>query len=410
MSALNIILCPQCGAEVPLSEAVSHPIREQLEREFETKRRQNQAALTEREQKLRESQAALEQRQRDLQMEIDQRLAAQKQSALAEAAQQAQEMVALEMKDLQARVAEQKQQLDAAQKAELDLRKRQRELEARRQTLELEAARQLDAERANIREEAIKTAAETERLKRAEKEKLIGDLQREILNLKQKAEQGSMQLQGEVLELDLESRLVAQFPHDDIEPIAKGQRGADLLHRVQTNTGHGCGAILWEAKRAKNWSSNWLAKLKEDQRDAKAEVAVLVSQTLPQEVRGFGLVDGVWVCSFESMIPLAVALRQGLVNAAMVRLSEAGRQGKMEQLYQFLTSVEFRQQVEGVVEAFKTMREDLEAERRALQKHWARREKQLEQAIMHTATLYGGVQGIVGQNALPDIQTLKLEL
>ncbi len=141
---------------------------------------------------------------------------------------------------------------------------------------------------------------------------------------------------------------------------------------------------------------------------AKADLALLVTQTLPQEVRGFGLMDGVWVCDFATVIPLAVALRQGLITAAVARQAEVGRQGKMEQLYQFLTSVEFRQRIEGVVEAFKSLREDLEAEKRALQKHWARREKQIEQALTHTAMLYGGVQGIVGQNALPDIAPLQL--
>ena len=141
---------------------------------------------------------------------------------------------------------------------------------------------------------------------------------------------------------------------------------------------------------------------------AKADLALLVTQTLPQEVRGFGLMDGVWVCDFAIVIPLAVALRQGLITAAVARQAEVGRQGKMEQLYQFLTSVEFRQRIEGVLEAFKSLREDLEAEKRALQKHWARREKQLEQALTHTAMLYGGVQGIVGQNALPDIAPLQL--
>lgn len=403
------ITCPKCGAEVPLSDAVSHRVREELSREFEGKRHEVEAALSAREQKLQHAQTELQQRERTLQSEIDRRLAAQKQQVLAEATQDAQNKLGVEMKDLQRRVAEQKQQLEAGRAAELDLRKRQRELEDQRQTFDLQVARQIDAERAKIREEAHRSATEAERLKLAEKEKVIGDLQREIQNLKQKAEQGSMQLQGEVLELDLEERLRAQFPHDGIEEVAKGQRGADVLQRVRTNVGQPCGSILWEAKRAKNWGGAWIAKLKEDQREAKAELAVLVSQTLPEEIHRFGLIDNIWVCDFATIIPLAVALRQGLVAAAMARQAELGRQGKMEQLYQFLTSVEFRQRVEGVVESFKALRDDLEAEKRALQKHWARREKQLDQAISHTALIYGGIQGIVGQNALPEIPVLQLE-
>ncbi len=402
------ITCPKCGAELPLSEAVSHRVREQLARDFEAKRREQDAALTAREEKLREAHAALETQQRSVQSEVEARLADQKQQLLAAARQQAQDKLALEMQDLQSRLSEQKEQLTAARAAELDLRKRQRELEAAKEAIELEVARKLDIERARIREEAGKSAAEAERLRLAEKEKVISDLQREIQNLKQKAEQGSIQLQGVVLEIDLEERLQEQFPSDRIEAVANGQRGADLLQRVLTNAGLHCGSILWEAKRARNWGREWIAKFKEDQRDAKADVAVIVSQVLPPEVRGFGFIEGVWVCDPATVVPLALALRWGLVTAAVARQAEVGRQGKMEQLYQFLTSVEFRQRIEGVVEAFKSLREDLEAEKRALQKHWARREKQLEQALTHTAMLYGGVQGIVGQNALPDIAPLQL--
>lgn len=368
----NTIACPQCGAEIPFSEAVSHRIREDLARDFES------------------------------------RLAAKKQQLLAQAKRQAQEKLALEMKDLESRVAEQKKELETARAAELGLRRKQRQLEDQKQALELDVARKLDAERARIREDAGKAAAEAERLKLAEKEKVISDLQREIQNLKQKAEQGSMQLQGEVLELDIEGRLSGQFPGDEIAPVDKGRRGADILQRVLTNTGHDCGTILWETKRTKNWGRDWPAKLKEDQRAAKADLAVIVTQALPPDMCGFGPVDGVWVCDYAMVAPLAVALRQGLISVAVARQAESGRQGKKEQLYEFLTSVEFRQRVEGVVEAFKAMCEDLEAEKRALAKHWGRREKQIEQAILHTAMLYGGIQGIVGENALPDIAPLQL--
>jgi hypothetical protein len=377
--------------------------------EFAAKVAAQQKSFGERERHLREQQTQLEQAWLSLDSELAKRLAEEKAKLIAAARQQAQGQISVEIQDLRHQLAEREQKLVEAQQAELALRKQQRELAAQKQALELEVARQIDRERAAIAEQAKAQATEEQRLRLSEKEKLIADLQKQIDVLKQKAGQGSVQLQGEVLELDLESRLRDQFSADALESVAKGQRGADVLQRVRTNTGHDCGVILWEAKRAKNWSGGWIAKLKEDQREAKAELAALISQTLPQDVRGFGFVDGVWVCDFNSMIPLAVALRQGLVSAAMARVSEVGRQGKMEQLYQFLTSIEFRQRVEGVVEAFKTMREDLEAEKRALTKHWGRREKQLDQAVGHTAMLYGSVQGIVGHNALPDIVPLQLE-
>ncbi len=403
------ITCPKCGAEVPLSEGVSHRIREQLAGELEARRKELDEALSAREKKLRKCEEALEKQRTSLDNEIEARLAARRKELLADAARQAEEKLGAEMKDLEERLQEQSKKLGAARQAELKLRKQQRELEEAKESLELEVARKLDEERGKIRDGAMKAAAEAERLKLAEKEKLISDLQKEIERLKQKAAQGPVQTQGEGLELDLEARLVATYPADEVEPVAKGQRGADLLQRVRTSHGHACGTILWETKRARNWGDNWIAKLKDDQRAARADIAVLVSQCLPENISGFGQVDGVWVCDYPTMVSLAAALRHGLILAAVARQAEVGRQGKMEQLYRYLTSVEFRQRVEGIVEAFKTMRDDLESEKRALQKHWARREKQLEKAVCHTAGLYGGVQGIVGQDSLPDIAPLQLE-
>ncbi|MHB1308673.1 MAG: DUF2130 domain-containing protein [Limisphaerales bacterium] len=402
------IVCPACGAEIPLSEAVSHRLREELTRDFEQKQRVRDAAMVDREEKLRTQLEALEKQRVTLDEELRKRLEAERRKLTAEARQQAQDQMGVEMKDLTARLAEQRAQLEAARTAELDFRKRQRELEEQKASMQLEVQRRLDSERAKMAEELRAQAADAERLHLAEKEKVITDLQQQIGLLKQRAEQGSMQLQGEVLELDLEERLRTAFPLDAIESVATGQRGGDVRHRVRTNLGQECGVILWEAKRTRHWGREWPAKLKQDQRSEKADLAVIVSQALPAEIRGFGLLDGVWVCDYACAPPLAAALRHALVQAAMARQSEVGRHGKMEELYTYLTSLEFRQRIEGVVDAFKSLREDLEAEKRALQKHWARREKQLDQAITHTAMLYGGVQGIVGQTALPDIQPLQL--
>jgi hypothetical protein len=402
------ITCPKCGAEVPLSEAVSHRIREQLAREFEIKRREQDEALTTREGKLRESEAALEKQQRALQQEIERRLAAHKKDLLAEAARQAQNKLALEMKDLQSRLAEQKQQLDTARAAELNLRKRQRELEDAKQALELEVARKLDEERGKIHETAKLQATEEQRLRLAEKEKLIGDLQKQIDTLKQKAEQGSMQLQGETLELALEDELREAFPSDEVVEVKKGQRGADLLQRVQTNTGFDCGRILWEAKRAKNWSADWTEKLKADQREAKAELAVIVATNPPEGVRGIGQHDGVWVCEPPFAVALATALRQGLIHTAAQRVQQANRADKMAALYEHLCGVEFRQHIEALVESFLALQEQLAAEQRAFARQWKEREEQLRKAITHTAALYGGIQGIAGREALPEIKRLAL--
>lgn len=405
----NIITCPNCKTEIPLTDAMAHQVREQMEKEFAVRQRQLQETVAAREKAVADQAKALEQAQQGIDRQIADRLAAERKKLHAEAQEQAKQDLKVEMQDLRTQLHDRQEKLAAAQNAELELRKRQRELEDRAKDLELEVARKLDAERESIRKQAAETATEAERLKVAEKEKLINDLQGQISMLKQKAEQGSMQLQGEVLELDLESQLKATFIHDQVEAVSKGVRGADVQHSVCTNTGHPCGMILWETKRTKNWSGGWTDKLKEDMRAAKAELAVLVTQILPDGVKHFGPVDGVWVCDYASALPLAVALRSGLVNAAVARLAETGKAGKMEELYGYLCSHEFRQHVEAVVESFVTMQEDLQRERRAMDKAWSAREKQIARAIQHTAQLYGSIQGIAGQAALPEIKTLQLE-
>lgn len=338
-----------------------------------------------------------------------QRLAEEKGKAKEEAVRVVEERAGMELRELRETLKEREEKLKAAQGVELALRKQQRALEAREKELELEVVRQLDQERQKIGEDAKKQALEQERLKLSEKEKVIEDLKKQLTVAQQKAEQGSMQLQGEVLELDLEARLGAAFPFDVIEPVAKGVRGGDAVQRVQTNTGGVCGAILWEAKRTKNWSAQWPGKLKEDQRAVQAEVAILVTQAMPTEIRGFGQVDGVWVCDYESALPLASALRQGLVGMAAARQAQAGKAGKMEQLYDYLAGTEFRHGIEAVVETFVALQSDLDKERRAMERIWKSREKQIERAITGTASLYGGVQGIVGQGTLPGIKSLDLE-
>jgi hypothetical protein len=314
----------------------------------------------------------------------------------------------IEMQDLRDQLTDQQKKLANAQKAELALGKQQREIDQRAQTLDLEVARKLCVSKDAIRKEAAEAATEAERLKLAEKEKVISDLQQQISLLKKKAEQGSMQLQGEVLELDVERQLTEAFPQDQINRVGKGVKGGDIHQRVLTNTGHDCGTIVWEAKRTKNWSASWIAKLKEDQRAAKAELAVIVSQVIPSELRHFGYLQGVWVCDFASAVPLAAALRQGLLLAAIVGLAEAGKACKMEKVYTYVCGIEFRQHVEAVVESFVTMQNDLLKERRAMEKVWEAREKQLGRALQHTAQLYGGIQGIVGQAALSKIKSLEL--
>jgi hypothetical protein len=243
----------------------------------------------------------------------------------------------------------------------------------------------------------------------AEKEEQIASMQRQVEELKRKAEQGSQQLQGEVQELALEATLRAKFPRDVIEPVPKGEFGGDILQRVIGPLNQHCGAILWESKRTKNWTDTWLAKLREDLRKAKADIALIISNTLPKGVHAFDHIDGVWVTEPRCAIPVALVLRQSLIEIAAVRLAGEGQHTKMEIMYQYLTGPRFRQRLEAIVEKFSDMQEDLDKERKAMTRLSAKREEQIRGVIEATAGMYGDLQGIAGK-ALKEIDGIALPL
>ena len=308
---------------------------------------------------------------------------------------------------LQQQVRDQDEKLKTATARELKLLQDKRDLETRAEQLDLEVARKIEDERKSIASEIAARKDEEHRLREAEKDHKISDLIKQIEDLKRRAEQGSQQTQGEVQELELEKMLCAEFPHDALNEISKGIRGADCMQEVFTPGGQSCGKILWESKRTKNWNNAWVDKLKEDQREAKADIAVIVSQAMPEGLRHVGHLGGIWVCDFASAVGMAYILRAGLVQVAIARASVVGKNEKMEMLYEYLSGAEFRHAVQGVIEAFTQMRDDLESEKRAAERLWAKREKQSTKAIVNMARMYGGIQGIVGK-ALPAIPALEL--
>jgi hypothetical protein len=258
-----------------------------------------------------------------------------------------------------------------------------------------------------VREQALKEMDEQHRLKLLEKEQQVETLRRQIEDLKRSAEQGSQQMQGEVLEVALEELLKSLFPTDSIDPVPKGVRGADVIQHVFDDNGMDCGLILWESKRTKHWSKDWLPKLRDDLRTVGASRSIIVSEQLPEHVRHFGQIDGVWVACWACVQPVAVMLREGLVGVAKSRRALDGQHSKMEIVYNYLVGQDFYNRVSGVVEAFMTMRQELEAEKRALTTCWKKREKQLERVLLSTSGLYGDLQGIIG-STLPEIKSMSL--
>lgn len=401
------VKCPACGHEFPLSEAVLGSLREGVRKEFSADVIKREQSLDQKLSELRVREEQLRKQAVDLDTEVQKQLQTRLRETEARVRKQAEDSLAVKFKDLEAQLGEKAGALKAAQEQELELRREQRRLKEERDAFELEMARKLDAERTALRQQVTEQLGEQNRLKLAEREKIIEDLRREMEALQRKATQGSQQTQGEVLELDFAASLAAAFPADKVEEVSKGVRGADVSQLVISPTGRSCGTILYENKRTKNWSDAWVPKLKEDMRNAKAELGVIVTETLPEGVKRFGLVDGVWVTDLASALPLAISLRWSLQQLTVAKLVKEGAQEKSAMLYAYLTGAEFRHRVEGVIEAFTTMKEDLEAEKRALTKHWAKREKQLSQVVENMASMYGDIQGISG-NALQKIEALSL--
>ncbi len=409
------ITCPNCKTEIKLTESLAAPLLAATKQEFEKRLAQKDADIVKREATLREQEAALTKAKEAIDDQVAEKLKQERSKIAAEEAKKAKlvsaneiEQKTKEINELAEVLKQRDVKLAEAQQAQADLIRKQRELDDAKRELELTVEKRIQEGLAATREQARKEVEEQQKLKVAEKEQTILAMQKQIEELKRRAEQGSQQLQGEVQELELENLLRSKFPFDTIEPVPKGEFGGDALQRVVSPGGQACGTILWESKRTKNWSDGWLTKLREDQRTAKAEIAVLVTQVLPKGVESFDVVDGVWVTSPRTAMPVAVVLRQSLMEIAMARQASEGQQTKTEMVYQYLTGPRFRHRVEAIVEAFSSMQEDLDKERKAIMKQWAKREEQIERVMGATVGMYGDLQGIAGKS-LQEIEGLSLE-
>jgi len=409
------ITCPSCKTEIKLTESLAAPLIETTRRDYEQRLAQKEAESAKREAGIREREAALSKAKETLDEQVAEKLKVECTRIAAEESKKAKLALAndLEQKsknlvELQEVLKQRDEKLAEAQKAQADLLRKQRELDDAKRELDLTIEKRVQAGLTATREQAKKEAEDALKFKVMEKEQTISSMQKQIEELKRKAEQGSQQLQGEVQELELESLLSTKFPLDQITPVAKGEFGGDVLQRVSSPLGQVCGTILWESKRTKNWSDGWLVKLREDQRQAKADLAIIVSQALPKEVDTFDLLEGVWVTHPKEALPLAMALRQGLMEIAATKQATEGQQTKMEMVYDYLMGPRFRQRVQAIVEAFSTMQEDLDKERKVIMKQWAKREEQIGRVMQATVGMYGDLQGIAGKT-LQEIEGLELK-
>lgn len=408
------ITCPNCKTEIKLTESLAAPLIESTRRDFENRLALKDSDIAKKEAALKDREEAVAKAKQAIDDQVAEKLVEERAKIVSEESKKAKlalqsdlDQKARELAELQDVLTQRNAKLAEAQQEQANLLRQKRELDDAKRELELTVEKRVQDGLSATREQAKKEAEESLKLKVMEAEQTIASMQKQIEDLKRKAEQGSQQLQGEVQELELEALLKAKFPRDTIEPVPKGEHGGDALQRVLGPLGQVCGTILWESKRTKNWSDGWLVKLRDDQRTAKADIAIIVSQILPKGVESFDLVDGIWVTNTKSVISVAVALRHSLIEVASARQALEGQQTKTEMVYQYLTGPRFRHRVEAIVEAFSSMQEDLDKEKKAIIKQWAKREEQIDRVMQATAGMYGDLQGIAGKS-IKEIEGLEM--
>lgn len=379
----NEIKCPKCGNAITLNEIMSGELSAKVE--------------TEKERLRQELMNWKKQREEEFQKEIRQT----EETVKAKASEDLQKRLQM----LEEEAKQKAEQLSALQKKELDMLRLQNEMQQKLKDIDIEKEKYFLEKAREIEEAAIKKESFLFDLKMKEKELQLESMKKTIDDLKRKSEQGSMQVQGEAQELLLEATLREHFPVDIIEEVGKGAEGADCIQVIRSAQGRECGKIIYESKRTKGWSNGWIEKLKTDMRSRGAEVAVLVTQAFPKDMIRFGEKDGVWICNFNEVTGVAHLLRMGILRVYESQKAQENKGDKMQMLYDYLTGVEFRGQVEAIAEGFLSMKKNINRERMQMEKIWKEREKQLEKVLINTTALYGSVKGIAGAS-IADIPAL----
>ncbi len=405
-SKFEDIQCPQCNARIPIGKALEQQLTEVAERDVNDRLRVKEEALKAEKQEFERLKISMESR---IAESVEQGMKKEKHDIEQRAERKAKEDAAAELKHYQEQAQEKDKKIAELTGQEFRLRKEREQLEEEKRSSALNIQRQLDEEREKVRTQALKDAADEHRLKDEEKDRKFRDILRINEDLKRKIEQGSQQAQGEAQELNLEEKLPIAFPHDVIEPVPKGVKGADILMKVfDVARGETCGIIAIESKRTKTWSDGWIDKLKEDQRDVQAEFGVIITTTLPNGVQNFDRKSGVWISNEESSIGLLTVLREQLIQVARIKASAVGKSEKMEILYRYLTGTQFKQRVEAIVESYTQMQTQLNKERSVYAKLWASREKQVQTIMLNMAGMYGDFHVMVG-SSLQAIPLLEME-
>lgn len=403
----STIKCPKCDHAFALTDTLAAPMIERVKQDYEKKLEEQQAEVEAQHVQLKLDRETLGKEQKALERRVEEELAKKIEDVKAEQYERAQRSLKQELDkkdqdhaDISDLLKNTQEKLSESQKKEAEFTAREREFEAKQRAMDLEIQKAISS---GLNTEMEKFKTEQDQVRNLElreyKEREQAQL-RTIEDLKRKLEQGSQQTQGEVLELELEDVLRRQFPYDNIEPVSKGVRGGDIIQHVRSPNGSDCGKILWETKRAKAWSGSWIPKIKQDQRDADADISIVMSEITPKEIDGFGEIDSVWITSFRSAIPLAQALRRSLMEVSRAKIVREGQASKAELIYDYLTGPQFKQRVQASLEMTKGLQEALTKEKRASHRNWALRQKQIDQINESMAGMHGDLMGIAGRSML----------
>ena len=388
--------CPQCHHVFDVEASLTQQIEKRLKGDLAKDQQEVLAQLEAERLRLEEQEKELGRKQATIQNQVDMRVKQERESIKAEALKEAQRATAEELQAMAAKAEAQGAALKKLKTEQLELLKEKERLETLKADIELDAKRAMAKERKRIEEEVKQREEEAHLMKDREKDLVLKKLKEQVEDMKRKMEQGSMQVQGEVQELELRELLEVLFRQDVVDEVATGANGADVLHVVHDRIGRPCGTIAYESKRTKAFSEKWIEKLKEDMQRHKAEIGVIVTEAMPKDMLHMGFRDGVFVCSFPEARGMAQLVRQIVLRVAEVRAQEENKDDKANLLYAYLTSPEFKRRMQVIVSGYGVMKQQLEGEKRLMQKQWAARAKQLDALVDSADELQGSILGIAG--------------
>ncbi|PXY46171.1 DUF2130 domain-containing protein [Flavobacterium hydrophilum] len=412
MAEQSSIQCPNCGTPIDVNDVLKHQLEDSIRKEFQQKATIQNRELELKNEQFEKAKAEFEAKKKQENELFAERLEREKKAAEKEIGEKLKTKLEEENKDrlllMEKELSEKSDKIRELNKMQGEIAKLQREKLEMKDAIEAEAQKQLNATLVLERDKIRKQEEEKNELKIKEYQKQSDDQKKLIEEMKRKQEQGSMQLQGEVMELAIEEWLANNFPLDSIDEVKKGANGADCLQIVNTRELQNCGSIYYESKRTKSFQPAWIEKFKNDIRTKRANIGVLVTEVMPAGMERMGMRDGIWICTYEEFKGLSAVLRQSLIQVSQAVQAQENKGDKMSMLYDFLTSNEFRLQIEGIVEGFTQMQGDLDAEKRAMQRIWKQREKQIEKVVHNTLGMYGSIRGIAG-NAVQTVRALELD-